>query len=56
MKYRKNGVARALKTFIQDGIAIGFRCKNPECTGDRTNIAFEDGCAKCLDCGDSKCG
>jgi len=51
----KNGIVRALKTFIKDGKVVGIKCNNPECTGDKTNVIFENGCSRCLDCGDTKC-
>lgn len=49
-------VARTIKKYIPDGVKGTVQCKNPECTGDGTNVVFEEGCHKCLDCGDSKCG
>lgn len=49
----KNGVARALKKYIQDGTkAIGEKC--PSC-GQET-IIFTSGCKSCTSCGWSKCG
>lgn len=51
----KAGVSRALKKFIPDGKVEGVKCQNPDCTGDRTNVIFEEGCMKCLDCGNDKC-
>jgi ABC-type multidrug transport system ATPase subunit len=50
----KVGVTRALKKFIPDGKPVGVKCKEPECGS--TNVLFEEGCMKCLDCGSSKCG
>src|SRR5690606_20474503 len=50
------GLARTLKKYIPDGEKSTIKCQNPECTGDRTNVIFEEGCARCLDCGNSKCG
>jgi ribonucleoside-diphosphate reductase alpha chain len=50
----KAGVQRALKKFIPDGKAEGLKCQEPECGG--SNVIFEEGCSKCLDCGSSKCG
>jgi ribonucleoside-diphosphate reductase alpha chain len=49
----KNGVARALKKYIQDGTkATGEKC--PSC-GQET-IIFTSGCKSCTSCGWSKCG
>ncbi|WP_258104690.1 adenosylcobalamin-dependent ribonucleoside-diphosphate reductase [Marinoscillum sp. MHG1-6] len=49
----KNGVRRALKTFIPQGtVAEGHTC--PEC-GDSEGLIFEEGCLKCKSCGYSKC-
>lgn len=50
----KAGVQRALKKFIPDGKVEGMKCQEPECGG--SNVIFEEGCSKCLDCGSSKCG
>lgn len=50
----KNGVARALKTFIPDGtVAVDKTC--PDC-GDTDGLIYEEGCLKCKSCGHSKCG
>ena len=48
----KNGIARALKKFIQDGVVQGVTCK--DCSG--SNVIFQEGCMSCKDCGSSKCG
>lgn len=49
----KNGVARALKRFIPDGIeAKGQKCSN--CSS--SNLMYQEGCLTCKDCGNSKCG
>ncbi|MDR0971579.1 MAG: adenosylcobalamin-dependent ribonucleoside-diphosphate reductase [Bacteroidales bacterium] len=49
----KNGVARALKKYIQDGTkSHGEKC--PSC-GQET-IIFSGGCKSCSTCGWSKCG
>lgn len=48
----KNGIARALKKFIKDGVVEGAKCS--DCNS--TNIVFEEGCMSCKDCGSSKCG
>lgn len=48
----KNGIARALKKFIQDGTEVtGETC--PEC-GE--TLVFLSGCKECKKCGWSKCG
>lgn len=48
----KNGVARALKKYIQDGtIAQGEKC--PSCSQE--TIIFSSGCKSCSSCGWSKC-
>lgn len=50
----KNGVSRALKTFIPDGtVAVDKTC--PDC-GDTEGLIYEEGCLKCKSCGHSKCG
>jgi ribonucleoside-diphosphate reductase alpha chain len=49
----KNGVARALKRFIPDGVeAKGQKC--PNCSS--SNLMYQEGCLTCKDCGNSKCG
>lgn len=49
----KNGVARALKRFVPDGVeAKGQKCSNCE----SSNLMFQEGCLTCKDCGSSKCG
>lgn len=49
----KNGVARALKRFVPDGIeAKGQKCSS--CNS--TNLMYQEGCLTCKDCGSSKCG
>jgi len=46
-------LARVLKNYIQNGETIsGVSC---ESCGS-SNIVFEEGCHKCMDCGSSKCG
>jgi ribonucleoside-diphosphate reductase alpha chain len=42
---------RILKKYIPDGEVSTVACKS--CGS--TNTRFEEGCSKCLDCGDSKC-
>ena len=49
----KNGVARALKRFVEDGTtAKGQKCDNCK----STNLIYQEGCLTCKDCGSSKCG
>lgn len=49
----KNGVARALKKYVEDGTqAKGQKCAN--CSS--TNLIYQEGCLTCPDCGSSKCG
>lgn len=47
----KNGVKRAIKTFIVDGVASHEVC--PDC-GE--HLIYEGGCTICKNCGFSKCG
>lgn len=50
----KNGVARALKKYIEDGTrAADHLC--PSCD-DPEGLIYEEGCLKCKSCGHSKCG
>ncbi len=49
----KNGVARALKRYVADGVAAkGQKCSNCK----STNLIYQEGCLSCTDCGSSKCG
>ena len=48
----KNGIARALKKYVPDGL-IDEKEKCPTC-GEK--LVFEDGCKHCRNCGYSKCG
>ena len=49
----KNGVARALKRFVEDGTMIkGQKCDNCK----STHLIYQEGCLTCTDCGSSKCG
>ena len=48
----KNGVARALKRFVEDGTQAKGRCSN--CNSDK--LVYQEGCLTCQDCGSSKCG
>ncbi len=50
----KNGVARALKTFIPDGTKAAD--KICDSCGDPEGLIYEEGCLKCKSCGHSKCG
>ncbi len=47
----KNGVERALKRYLKDGVKSAEKC--PEC---QTALIFEEGCLHCPNCGYSKCG
>jgi ribonucleoside-diphosphate reductase alpha chain len=46
------GLARVLKKYIPDGAKSTIKCDN--CGS--SNVIFEEGCNKCLECGYSKCG
>ena len=48
----KNGIARALKKYVPDGL-VDEKEKCPKC-GDK--LVFEDGCKHCKSCGYAKCG
>ncbi len=49
----KNGVARALKRYIEDGtVASKQKCEN---CGSK-ELIYQEGCLTCKDCGSSKCG
>lgn len=48
----KNGIARALKKYVPDGV-VDEKEKCPNC-GEK--LVFEDGCKHCRNCGYSKCG
>jgi ribonucleoside-diphosphate reductase alpha chain len=50
----KNGVTRALKTFIPDGTRVPNR-ECPEC-GDLDGLIYEEGCLRCKSCSYTKCG
>lgn len=45
------GLARVLKKYIPDGAKSTVSCN--DCGS--SNVIFEEGCNKCLDCGSSKC-
>ena len=49
----KNGVVRALKTFIPDGTKVTDKTCG-ECSSE--SLVYEEGCLKCVNCGYSKCG
>lgn len=44
--------SRVLKKYIEDGLEIKGTCA--DCGS--TSLIYEEGCAKCVDCGSSKCG
>ncbi|MDP6921830.1 MAG: adenosylcobalamin-dependent ribonucleoside-diphosphate reductase [Lutibacter sp.] len=50
----KNGIARTLKQFIEDGV----QAKDKQCEecGDPEGLIYEEGCLKCKSCGHTKCG
>ncbi|GHV01044.1 ribonucleoside-diphosphate reductase, adenosylcobalamin-dependent [Bacteroidia bacterium] len=48
----KNGVARALKQYIEDGTEVKQTC--PEC--GEAALIYQNGCPTCQACGHSKCG
>lgn len=50
----KNGVARALGSYIPDGTAPADH-KCPDCE-DPDGLVYEEGCLKCKSCGHTKCG
>ena len=50
----KNGIARTLKQFVEDGTQAADK-KCPEC-GDPEGLIYEEGCLKCKNCGQTKCG
>lgn len=45
-------ISRVLKKYIPDGSKSTVTCN--ECESE--NVIFEEGCNRCLDCGNSKCG
>ncbi len=49
----KNGVERALKKYVTDGTEVkGQKC--PNC--GKESLIFQEGCLRCTECGNSKCG
>lgn len=51
----KNGVARAMKKYIEDGTKAKEGTVCPECE-EKNTIVYQDGCLTCKSCGYSKCG
>lgn len=49
----KNGVARALKKYVADGVAASDKIC-PSCN-DQHGLVYEEGCLTCKSCGYSKC-
>jgi len=45
-------ISRVLKKYIPEGVISSIKCS--KCNS--TNVIFEQGCSKCLDCLESKCG
>lgn len=45
-------IARVLKKYVQEGISSTVKCER--CNS--VNVVFEQGCTKCLDCLQTKCG
>lgn len=50
----KNGVIRALKKYIPNGISVKTGEKCPVCGSN--DLVYQEGCLTCLSCGYSKCG
>lgn len=48
-------IARVLKKYIPDGTPSSADRVCPDCGSD-TGFIYEEGCSKCLSCGQSKCG
>lgn len=48
----KNGVERALKKYVADGMEAKGKC--PNC-GSET-LVYQEGCLRCTTCGNTKCG
>ena len=50
-------IARCLNKYIADGTKVSNGVINCSCeTPDQCNVIYQEGCAKCLTCGMSKCG
>lgn len=47
-----SAISRVLKKYIPDGSKSNMTCE--DCNS--SNVIYEEGCSKCLDCGSSKCG
>jgi ribonucleoside-diphosphate reductase alpha chain len=47
-------IARLLKKFIKDGQKVRSSHHCPACHSN--NLVYEEGCMRCLDCGNAKCG
>ena len=47
-------ISRVLKKYIPEGARSTVACQESGCGS--SNVIFEEGCHKCLDCGSSKCG
>ncbi|MCK4920060.1 MAG: adenosylcobalamin-dependent ribonucleoside-diphosphate reductase [Bacteroidales bacterium] len=48
------GVSRALKKYVPDGTKANKKAKCDECGS--SDLVYEEGCLKCNNCGNSKCG
>lgn len=48
----KAGVKRIIKRYVREGSKAKGKC--PECNS--SNLAYQDSCLTCMDCGNSKCG
>ncbi|MDR0547206.1 MAG: ribonucleoside-diphosphate reductase, adenosylcobalamin-dependent, partial [Dysgonamonadaceae bacterium] len=49
----KNGVERALKQYVMDGVQVrGQKC--PSCGQEA--LIYQEGCLRCTNCGNAKCG
>ena len=49
-------IARCLKKYIEDGTKAGSGIVDCSCSPEDCNVVYQEGCAKCLTCGASKCG
>ncbi|MCF8380808.1 MAG: adenosylcobalamin-dependent ribonucleoside-diphosphate reductase [Bacteroidales bacterium] len=48
------GVSRALKKYVPDGTKANHKTKCEDCGS--SDLVYEEGCLKCNNCGNSKCG
>lgn len=48
----KNGVQRALKKYVVEGTEVKGKCS----VCGQATLVYSEGCMKCTNCGDSKCG